>query len=327
MNERQQESHERVAWPSRRLLYLLPLLALAIPFFANPYIQYVVNLILVYILVGVGFNVVLGNVGQLAFANAAFFGIGAYTTGILILHLKWSFDLALLPGGLMGALAGAIASVPALRGIRAYYLAIITLAFGELMRWVYVRADALTMGSMGMTVPPTTAFGFPLVSEYAKFYVFLGLVVLLVIATANLLRSRIGRAFMAIKDNELAAAALGIPTARYIVLAFAWSGFVVGIAGGMFAVLIGHVLPESFNLVQLILHFAIVMVGGLGSLGGSILGAVLLTAAPELFRDFPGFEELFLALLIVVVLLFLPKGLISLLARPLPLFRDRFHRG
>ena len=141
-----------------------------------------------------------------------------------------------------------------------------TLAFGELMRWSYIRLEPLTGGSMGMAVPPADLFGWKLDTEWHKFYVFLAIAIVTVIATDRLLRSRVGRAFMAIKDNETAAAAMGIATSRYFVLGFAWSGFVVGLGGSMFAVLIGHLSPESFNLVELILEFAIIMVGGLGSL-------------------------------------------------------------
>jgi branched-chain amino acid transport system permease protein len=236
------------------------------------------------------------------------------------------FWLALLPCAGAGALAGVLASFPALRGIRALYLAIMTLAFGELMRWLYIHAEGLTMGSTGLPVPAASFFGLPLASAASKFYVFLALTVAVVLGTSNLLRSRIGRAIIAIKNNEAVAASLGIPTARYIVLAFAWSGVIVALAGGMFAVLIGRVVPESFNLVELIQHFAMVMVGGFGSLSGSILGAVILTAAPEAFRSMPGFEEVFLGALLVLILLFLPRGLISLLVRLIPPLEERYYR-
>ena len=143
---------------------------------------------------------------------------------------------------------------------------------------------------------------------------------------SRILESRIGRAFLSIKNDERAAAAMAVPTGRYFVLAFALSGFVVGIGGAMYAALVGHLSPESFDLVQLILHFAIIMVGGLGSLVGSILGATLITATPELFRDWPGFEELMFGVVIVLVILFLPRGLASLLARVHPIFKDRYLR-
>ena len=313
------------AW-DRRAFFVLPILMLPIPFLVNEYILYVVNLILVYVLVGVGFNIIAGNLGQLAFASAAVWGIGAYTTAILMAHLAVPFWVAMAAASLAGALAGALAAVPALRGIRRYYLAIITLAFGELMRWLYIHGGEITEGSSGLGVPLPTLFGLPLATDTDKFYFFLAVVVLMVWATSNLLRSRVGRAFEAIKDNETAAAAVGIPTARYIVLAFAWGGFVMGVSGALYAALVRHVTPEAFNLIQLLVHFGIIMVGGLGNLAGSIIGATLLTAAPEFFREWPGFEELFFAILIILVLIFLPNGIVSLLARWIPLFRERYYR-
>jgi branched-chain amino acid transport system permease protein len=308
------------------LFLLVPLLALPVPFLVNRYVQYVLNLILVYVLAGVGFNLVIGNLGQLAFANVAILGLGAYTSGILVVHAGWPWWATVLPAALVGALAGVLASLPALRRIRLFYLAIMTMAFGELMRWIYIRAEPLTNGSMGLAVPPPTLFGLRLVSDRSKFYVFLALAVVMVALTSSLLRSRYGRAFMAIRDNELAAAAVGIPTDRYFVLAFAWSGFVVGVGGAMYTALVGHVTPEAFNLLELILHFAVVMVGGLASLAGSVIGAVVLTTTPELFRSYPGVQELVLAILIVGVLLVLPRGLVSLLARRWAPFRERFYR-
>ena len=306
--------------------YLLPLAALAIPPFANPYTQFMVNLMLVYVLVAVGFNLVLGNLGQLAFANTALFGIGAYTAAILMVHAGWPFWAVIVPAGLTGAAAGFLASVTALRGIRVYYLAIVTLAFGELLRWSYIHGERVTGGTDGLAVPPSHFFGIALDSETARFYVFLLIVTVLVKAVSNLLQSRIGRAIVAISDNELATASLAIATGRYIVLAFTLSGFVVGIAGSLFAVLIGRVIPESFGLIELILHFAIVLVGGLGSLFGSVLGAIALTALPEYFRGFPGMYEMFFGGLLIVFLLVQPRGLSALAARWWPSLRDRYYR-
>ena len=306
--------------------YLAPLLALAIPLFANDYTQFVVNLMLVYVLVAVGFNLVLGNLGQLAFANTALFGIGAYAAAMLMVHAGWPFWAVILPAGVAGAAAGFLASVTALRGIRVYYLAIVTLAFGELLRWTYIHGEKATGGTDGLAVPRSDFLGFPLDSETARFYVFLVIVTLMVKGVSNLLQSKIGRAIVAIRDNELATASLAIPTGRYIVLAFMLSGFVVGVAGAMFALLIGRVIPESFGLIELILHFAIVLVGGFGSLLGSVLGAVALTALPEYFRRFPGLYEMFFGGLIIVFLLLQPRGLSALAARWWPSLRDRYFR-
>ncbi|MCP5151287.1 MAG: branched-chain amino acid ABC transporter permease [Ectothiorhodospiraceae bacterium] len=311
---------------TRRAFWLLPLLALPLPLVLNQYYQYVVNLILVYVLVGVGFNIVVGNLGQLAFSNVAFFGIGAYASAILTTKLGMPWWLTVIPAGLIGALAGCAASIPALRGVRLFYLAIMTLAFGELMRWSYIRTPVLTGGSMGLSVPPAEVLGWTLTRDDQKFYVFLFIVVVVVVCTNRILESRIGRAFQAIKNDEKAAAAMAIATSRYFLLAFALSGFVVGIGGAMYAALVGHLSPEAFDLVQLIQQFAIIMVGGLGSLAGSVLGAILITATPEIFRDWPGFEELMFGVVIVLVIMFLPRGLVSLLARIHPVFKDRFYQ-
>ena len=310
----------------RRVYYLIPVVALVIPFFANEYLLWVVNAILVYILVTVGFNLIIGNLGQLAFASTAFFGIGSYTTAILMVYFGVPYVLAILASAVVGGIAGFLTSVTALRGIRLYYLAIITLAFGELMRWVYLHGDRVTDGSDGLLMPSASFFWIPLDSESPKFYVFLLLTVIVVKATSNLMRSKIGRAIVAIRENESATASLGIHTARYIVLAFVWSGSVVGIAGAMFAVLTERVLPEAFGLTEVIIHFGMVLVGGTGSIVGSVLGAITLTALPEYFRQFPGMDELFFGIVIVLVLLFLPKGLVSLLHRISPVFHERYYR-
>jgi branched-chain amino acid transport system permease protein len=310
----------------RRVYYLIPVVALVIPFFANEYLLWVVNAILVYVLVTVGFNLIIGNLGQLAFVSTAFFGIGSYTTAILMVYFGVPYVLAILASAVVGGIAGFLTSVTALRGIRLYYLAIITLAFGELMRWVYLHGDRVTDGSDGLLLPSANFFWIPLDSESPKFYVFLLLTVIVVKATSNLMRSKIGRAIVAIRENESATASLGIHTARYIVLAFVWSGSVIGIAGAMFAVLTERVLPESFGLTEVIIHFGMVLVGGTGSIVGSVLGAITLTALPEYFRQFPGMDELFFGIIIVLVLLFLPKGLVSLLYRISPVFHERYYR-
>ncbi|MEJ0019047.1 MAG: branched-chain amino acid ABC transporter permease [Acetobacteraceae bacterium] len=312
---------------SRRLLWLLPIALLPVPLLLNPYQQYVLNTALIYVPVGIGFNIVVGNLGLLAFSNVAYFGLGAYTSGVLMAQLGLPWWLTVIPAALVGGAGGAVASIPALRGVRLFYLAIMTLAFGELMRWTYIRWEPVTGGSMGMAVPTATLFGWALDTDLRRFYVFLALVVLIVVITDRLLRSRFGRAFLAIKDNEIAAAAMGIPTDRYIVLAFAWGGAVVGMGGAMFAISVGHLTPVSFDLTELVRQFAIIMVGGLASITGAIIGAAVITALPQVFANFPGFDELVFGLLIVLVILFLPRGLASLLARAHPAFIERYYRG
>ena len=309
----------------RWLFWSVPVLLTALPLFTNDYTQYVFNSILIFVLVTLGFNIVIGNLGQLAFANTAFFGMGAYASGLAVqAGVPW---IATIPiAGLIGALGGFIASAVALRGIRLYYLAIMTLAFGELMRWFYIHAKTITGGTDGLALPAQSLFGYALTQDSMKFYIFLAVTVLLVKATLNLLRSHLGRSIMAVRENELATASLGIPTARIIVMAFMWSGFVVGCAGSLFALHTSYVFPESFGMLHLIVSFAMVLVGGPGSVLGAILGAVTLTVLPEYLRAFPGMEELFFGLIIIAVLLALPDGLASLLRKLSPLFIERYYR-
>lgn len=308
----------------RRALVVLLVLLCLLPLGVNNYVQFVVNTMLVYCLVAVGFNVVLGYLGQLAFANAAFFGIGAYATGLSMVHWGVPGPIGIVLGGVAGAALGFVVGLPALR-VKGYYLAIATLAVGELMRWLYVHNDAITFGPGGFSLPQVTLFGATL-NETLKYYVFLFVVALAIAATSLLLRSRFGRAFVAIRNNERAAASLGIGGKRMKVLAFAWSGMIVGLGGALFALLNGRVSPDTFGLSQLLMHFAIVMVGGLGSLAGSVIGAVLLTAAPEVFRNFPGLEEIVFSLMLIVVIFFMPKGMGGLLADLFPLLRERLYR-
>lgn len=290
------------------------LAVLALPFFLNDYTQFVVNLGLVYVLVCLGFNIVVGFLGQLAFANAALFGIGAYATGISMTKLGLPYLPALAISVLAGTICGILIGLPALRGIRRFYLAIITMAAGELLRWTYIHAGSLTNGSTGLEVPTAYIFGVRFQSEFSKYYLFLAIVGPLVWLVRNLMRSRIGRAIVAIRESEQAAAGAGISTSSYFVFSFALSGLLVAVAGSLFALVIGRVVPESFNLVQLIQQFAMVMVGGLGSIVGSVIGAFVIVAIPELTRGFPGMEEFLFSIILIGIILFMPNGIAGLLA-------------
>ncbi len=308
----------------RYILVIILAALLALPPMVNDYQLFVANTMLVYCLVAVGLNMVLGYLGQLAFASAAFFGIGAYVAGLSMVHLGLGSLPAILAAAVCGGLAGALVGLPALR-VRGYYLAIITLAFGELMRWLYVHADGVTFGSGGFNMPGIALFGSEL-SGTGKYYLFLAVVVMGVGASALLLHSRYGRAFVAVRNNEAAADSLGIAVNRTKIIAFAWSGLITALAGALYAILNGRVSPDTFGISQMLMHFVIVMIGGLGSLAGSVIGAVLLTGLPELLRNFPGLEEIVFSLLLIVVLFFMPKGVGGFLSSRLPLMRERLYR-
>lgn len=303
--------HRRVL--DRRFWLLIGVIALLIlPLFLGEYARYVVNRILVTALAIVGFNIALGYLGQLAFANVAFFGIGAYTTAITLGILRLPLELALVASAITGALGGLVVSLPALRGIRGLYLAIITLAFGELLRWGYIYGGVVTQGANGIDVPGSTFLGIGMTTALNQYYLFLAIGALAVGLTVVLLRSKFGRAIVAIRDNAVAATSLGISVPRYMIFTFCWSGCITALAGGLSAITVGRVIPDMFNMGALISQFAMVMVGGLGSIGGSILGAAVLGVVPDLLSNYPGTAEVATSVVMILVLLFLPRGLISL---------------
>jgi len=242
-----------------------------------------------------------------------------------MVHFAVPFVPALVLGALAAAGGGILVSMLAMR-LSGYYLATVTLAFTELMRWVYIHADTYTFGALGFNIPSVTLLGYAIDTEERKYYFLLSLAFAGIWATARILASRFGRAFVAIRNNEMAAAMAGIAVVRLKIIAFAWSGLIAGLAGGLYAFINGRVTPDPFGLDQMLVHFVIVMVGGLGSLIGSVLGAILLTAIPELLRNTPGLEEIIFSLLLISVLFFMPKGLAGVVTAYVPWLREPLYR-
>lgn len=284
------------------------LLLLFLPQLTDPYTQYMINLILVYVALGIGLNLLLGYAGQFAFAHAALMGIGAYTTAILTYRLGISFWIALPLSGVTATIVGSLCALPAMR-MKRVYLALVTLAFAELIHWILLHWKSVTAGTDGISVRAPTFFGYPLHGDETVFYVLLAVVIVLYIVGRRLVESRIGRSFVAIRENEIVAQSCGISIGRTKALVFALSAFYAGIGGSMFALTLGYIVPDSFNLFQLVVHFSIVVIGGLISMYGSIIGAVILTALPELLRDFQALQEIIYGVLLMVFIIFMPSGI------------------
>jgi branched-chain amino acid transport system permease protein len=301
----------------RNVIGMAVVVLIGLPWIANPYVLYVSTLGLIYAILAVGLNLLLGYAGQFAFANAALFGIGAYATGLLQVRLGWSFWLAILGAALFTTAAGVLVALPALR-LSGLYLALTTLAFAQLTQWVLFHWDAVTFGAGGFKIPPLDFRPLPLTNAQGIYYLSLVVTVLLTAVAWNLVRSGIGRALVAIRDSEIAAEALAIDLARYKTMAFAMSALYAGLAGGLFSAALNFVAPEGFDLFQMVVHFSMVVVGGLGSVWGAILGAGLLVGLQEVLRAFKGAQELAFGLLLVLCIIFLPEGLISLVRRRRP---------
>jgi len=285
-----------------------------LPLVTDPYLQYLYNLSLAYIVSAIGLNLVLGYAGQLSFAHSAFMGIGAYTTGALMLKAGVPFLPALLAGGLLSAAIGTIVGLPAVR-VRGLYLALSTIAFMYAATWVFVHWTDVTMGANGLRVPVPAVLRSELVSEHDKFRVIFPVAVAMIVLASLIVTSRFGRAFVMVRDIELAAACNGLNVMAVKAQAFAISAFFAGIGGGLFAICVGFLVPHGFGLASMITQFAMVLVGGLGSITGSIIGALIVSGLPEVLRNARWAQEVAYGALIILVIVFMPNGIAGVLRK------------
>ncbi len=260
-----------------QIFWLIALLAaLAIfPFFSSSYLIYTVNLMAINVIVALGLNLLVGYTGQISLGHAGFFAIGSYITLVLMTKVGLPFPAAIILGGLVSAGFGFILGLPALR-LEGPYLAIATLGFGLTITQIIGRIEYFG-GHMGLQAPPLDIFGIGIDSDAGRYAVIMPICVLMAWGLRNLTKTRVGRAFVAIRDSDIAAQCIGVNLTFYKTLAFAVSAFYTGIAGGLMAFVLGFINPHTFNVMISILFLAMVVVGGLGSILGSIMGAVLIS--------------------------------------------------
>jgi branched-chain amino acid transport system permease protein len=272
----------------------------------NPYyVRVIINCGIACIL-ALSLNLVNGCAGQFSLGHAGFMGVGAYASAYLTTVIPVAFfhtpigeGVAILVGGLMAGVAGYLVGLPSLR-LRGDYLAIVTLGFGEIIRIIFLNIDALG-GARGLP-------GIPRVSDF--FWVYL-CAFLTFVTLYRLVRSSTGRAILALRDDEIAAESMGINVAHYKVVAFVVSSFFAGVAGGLFAHYQGFIDPNSFNFTRSVEVVIMVVVGGMGSLSGAVLGAILVTVLPELLRVFNQYRMVIFPLLLIITMLLRPMGLLG----------------
>jgi branched-chain amino acid transport system permease protein len=309
---------------------LFLMLMFAIPFVVGDYTLYVINLIAINSIVAVGLNILVGYTGQISLGHAGFFAIGAYSCILMMVKVGIPFVLALPAAGFVSALFGFVVGLPSLR-LEGPYLAIATLGFGMAATQVISHAG-FTGGHMGLQAPPINIGPFAVQTGAAQYVVIMTTTVVMTLAAINLLKTRVGRAFVAIRDSEIAAEAMGINLSWYKTLSFAVSAFYTGIAGALMAMALQHVSAGSFNLILSITFLAMIVVGGLGSVMGSILGAALLTylqlklqiiqEAPvlgPLLLDFsakyltreglPNIQSIVVGAIMIAIIIFEPRGM------------------
>ena len=282
----------------------------------NNYISNILVTILITIIMTASLNVTTGLLGQLALGHAGFMAIGAYTSAIFTKSAAMSFGLSLplslLLGGMVAALFGMLIGIPALR-LQGDYLAIITLGFGEIIR-VIIENLEITGRAAGLTRITRMSRAFSedrALSSAIQFSLVFWITALIIVSIFTLGRSRHGRAIISIRENAIAAEATGIPTTRYKLLAFTIAAFFAGIAGGLFAHQTSILNAKNFGFNKSIEYLVMVVLGGMGSITGSILASVVLVALPEMLRGLSEYRLVIYSLLLIVMMLFRPSGLLG----------------
>ena len=291
---------------------------LAWPWVAPRYFVFLASLVLVNAVVAIGLNLLSGYTNQLSFGHAGFLAIGAYTAALLTIHAPVvPVIVTLALAGALTAAVGLAFGVPCLR-LGGLYLTMATLAFGFVITEVILNLDALTRGADGLRVP-TARFGpFALGTDAARYYLVTGVAVLMIAAAVNIVRTRTGRAFLAIRESEIAAEASGVPVALYKTIAFGLSAFYTGVAGGLFAFIVGYLSPDAFDVFLSVDFVVMIIVGGLGSVPGSIAGAAAVTLLHDWLAASQSYRPLIFGAILIATTLFMPGGIARALKRREP---------
>ncbi len=296
-----------------------------LPLVSSLYQVTIFSLALIYVMLALGLNIVVGVAGQLVLGYAAFYAVGAYTYALLNMYYGLSFWVCLPLGGLFAALAGLALGFPVLR-LRGDYLAIVTLGFGEITRLLFNNLSDLTMGSRGVSnIPRPALFGLELdltqSTTYIYYIAFFATILTIIIIT-RLKNSRVGLALQAMKEDEIACEAMGINLRKTKLMAFALGSCWAGFAGVILAARNTYINPASFTFMDSAMILAMVVLGGMGSIWGVVLAALLLSLLPEYLRAFSEYRMLIFGVLMVLMMLFRPQGMIPSSKRKYSLSAD-----
>ena len=329
LKTRYEDAFDRFRTAGARRFMVISIICLfgLVPLVLNDYMLHLFNVVCIYAIVAVGLTIMTGYTGQLSLAHGAFFGIGAYTAALLAAWVNLPIFLVIPAAGAIATLFGALFAVPSLR-LKPIFLPMATLAGQFIVEYVLVHWIPLSGGAKGFAMPKPVIAVPGLETELTLFYVTAICLLVIIWLSDNLLRSKIGRAFLAIRQNERAAAAMGIDGYPHRLFAFAVSSFLAGLAGALFAYSVETIVPAFFNLTLSIEFLAVMIIGGLGSIPGVIIGSVVIVFLKEiigarapLFMDSSihgsgpamiSLYEFVLGLLIVLFIIFKPEGLASL---------------
>ncbi len=299
--------------------YKIPLAAASavlltvLPFAAGS--QYIVTTAVkigIYIMLALGLNILVGYTGLVSLGHAGFVAIGAYTASLLAVKLGLGFFAAVILGMLAAGLSGLLVGLPTLR-LSGTYLSIVTLGFGEIVKTVAMNWDPVTNGTLGVkNIPSPSVFGYKLtIANNGLYYLMLAMLLLTALFCYAVCKSRTGRAFLAIKTDEMAGIMMGINVTYYKVLAFVLSAVISAAAGALYAVMIGYIDPNTFTFDVSTLILSIVILGGMGTIRGMFLGAAILISFPEVSRSLMDYRFVVYGLILVIMMRFRPQGLLG----------------
>jgi branched-chain amino acid transport system permease protein len=298
-------------WAMNQKWVTLGALALGVlvpPLINKPYITSIAINCMIFTTLCLSLNLITGFMNITSLGHAAFYGVGAYTAAILSTRLGIGFPFTFIAAMLTAAAAGFVLGLPSLR-IQGRYLAIITLGFCEITRIIELNWMSLTRGPLGIpNIPGLIILGIKL-KPIQRYFVALGMVAFTIYVIHSILNSRLGRAVAAVRDDQVAAEAIGVPVFRYKLLIFSISSAFAGLAGAFYAHHISFIAPQNFSFDQSILYLGMIILGGMGSIPGSIIGALVLTIIPELMRGLMEYRLIIYGLVIVIMLIIRPSGI------------------
>ena len=276
----------------------------------NAYLMLILSLSGIFVIASIGLDLLFGYSGQISIGQAAFYAVGAYTSAILTTKLGVSVWLGMLAGGVLATIFAALVALPICKLVH-MFLALVTIGIGELTHQAIINLPDLTGSFTGVRAIPMPRIGDYVFNASSYYYIVLAVVVLSLLVKQRIVDSRIGRAFIAIRENSDAANAMGINVTYYKVVAFACSAAFTGIAGALYAHYIGFISPESFTLDQSVLFLTAVLCGGMGTLVGPIIGAVVITVINEAIQVLGSYQMLVYGIFIVVAVIYVPEGLVG----------------
>lgn len=298
----------------KKLIYVIVAILLVLPFLISryPYILRTSIMAVMYVVLALSLNFILGFAGQLSMGHSAFYGIGAYVTALLMVNFNVSFWVALIISAIVAGFFGFLLGVPTLR-LKGDYLAITTIGFGEILRLILVNWIEVTRGPAGIPgIPSPKIFGFTINNNIGYYYIILLLAFVTVFISSRLLHSRLGQGFIAVRDDEIAAEAMGINSTYLKILAFVLGSAIAGMAGSFFATFVHYVNPDNFTYMESVTILCMVVLGGLGSIPGVILGAIVLTILPEALRGIALYRYAIYGLLLILMMINRPGGMIDM---------------